>query len=191
MRLFVAIELSSEVRESIAAFQEELKPQVSWVRWVRPENLHLTLRFVGEADPSKVQALTELLSQPLVGFGPFAFELQGFGCFPTPKRARVIWVGVNPVPAELRRLQSVAESSVRQLGVEPEMRPFEPHLTIARLKRPDPALAGIISASSGRSFGRLTVSELVLFESRLSPRGASYRVLKKLGLGGTAREQLV
>lgn len=197
MRLFLAIELSPGVRESIAAFQEELRPETRWVRWVRPENLHLTIRFLGEVAPARVPALAQLVREKIVGVGPFEIAFRAVGCFPNPKKARVVWVGVDPVPAELTSLQATSETAVRQAGFDPEPRPFKPHLTIARVKQPDPVLVRKVSGLSCRSFGRVRVTELVLLESRLSPKGASYHALERLplggigGTGGTGQEQLV
>ncbi len=189
MRVFLAVELSSTVRDRIAALQDEWKPRIQSARWVRPENLHLTLRFLGEVEPSVVAALAETLPQSVRGCQPFSFSLRGGGCFPNAKRPRVVWVGVDPVPDELYRLQRAAEDTVHQQGFGPEGRGFEPHLTIARFKTqktPEKSVAPVMKALEGRDFGETRVSEFVLFESRLSPRGASYHAVERFRLGPRA-----
>lgn len=200
MRVFLAVELSSDVRTSIAALQEALKSSIRpgvAIRWVRPENLHLTLRFLGEVEPSVVTALVETLPDRVRACQPFSFSLRGGGCFPNAKRPRVAWVGVDPVPDELGRVQRAADDAVRHHGFPPEGRGFEPHLTIARFKTsktPEKSVSPLVTALEDRDFGETRVSEIVLFESRLSPRGASYHAVERFrlsGLGGTAREHLV
>ena len=163
-------------------------------RWVRPENLHLTLRFLGEVTPSVVSALVETLPQSVRGCRPFSFSLRGGGCFPKVKRPRVVWVGVDPVPDELGRVQRAVDRAVHHLGFPPEGRGFEPHLTIARFKKskmPEKTVLPLLAALEERDFGETRVPEIVLFESRLSPAEARYHAVARVQLGGTAREQLV
>ena len=201
MRVFLAVELSSPARDRIAALQYEWKPRIQSARWVRPENLHLTLRFLGEVTPSVVSALAETLPQSVRGCRPLRFSLRGGGCFPNVKRPRVVWLGVDPVPDELHRVHGAVDEAVRRHGFPPEARGFEPHLTIARVKTlPSETSAEtsaetseppLMSALEERDFGETRVSEIVLFESRLSPRGASYHAVERVRLGGTGREQLV
>ncbi len=188
MRVFLAVELASAVRESIGALQDALKSRIpgELVRWVRPENLHLTLRFLGEVEPSVVAALLETLTESVRGCQPFRFSLRGGGCFPNRKRPRVLWVGVDPVPVELGRLKQAADDAVRQQGFLPEGRGFEPHLTIARFKTSKTAetsVAPLMTALEGRDFGESPVSDIVLFESRLSQRGATYHAVERISLG--------
>ncbi|GMR23628.1 MAG: RNA 2',3'-cyclic phosphodiesterase [Acidobacteriota bacterium] len=203
MRVFLAIELSSIVRERIAALQDELKARIppgAGVRWVRPENLHLTLRFLGDVTPSVVSALVETLPEGVRGCQPFSFSLRGGGCFPNAKRPRVAWVGVDPVPDDLCRVQRAADEAVRHHGFPPEGRGFEPHLTIARFKTSktlEKSVPPLMTALEEHDFGETRVSEIVLFESRLSDTGANYHVVERVrlngldGLSGTGREQLV
>lgn len=193
MRLFLAVELSAGVREGVAAFQRELEPRLGSVRWVPPENLHLTVRFIGEEGAEVAEGLSRTLPERLENVPPCTVGFRGFGCFPNPKRARILWVGVDPVPEELRRVHALCETTVTELGVEPETRPFRPHLTIGRVKRRGRhrTLEESVPAFSDRSFGELPVSEVVLFESLLSSEGARHTTLERFRLGGSAREQLV
>ena len=194
MRVFLAVELSSTVRDRIAALQYEWKPRIQSARWVRSENLHLTLRFLGEVTPSVVSALAETLPQSVRGCRPLRFSLRGGGCFPNVKRPRVVWVGVDPVPDELRRVHGAVDEAVRRHGFPPEARGFEPHLTIARFKTSKTAeksVLPLLAALAECDFGETGVSEIVLFESRPSSAEARYHAVARVQLGGTAREQLV
>jgi 2'-5' RNA ligase len=194
MRVFLAVELSSTVRDRIAALRYEWKPRIQSARWVRPENLHLTLRFLGEVTPSVVSALAETLPQSVRGCQPFRFSLRGGGCFPNVKRPRVVWLGVDPVPDELRRVHGAVDEAVRRHGFPPEARGFEPHLTIARFKTSKMAektVLPLLATLAECDFGETRVSEIVLFESRLSPAEARYHAVARVQLGGMAREQLV
>jgi len=187
MRLFLAVELSDEVREAIAAFQNELAPQLGSVRWVPPENLHLTMRFIGEEGAKVVEGLSQTLPSRLEDIPPFTVSFRGFGCFPNARRARILWAGLDSVPEELYRLQRIGEAAVQELGVEAEVRPFRPHLTIARMKHRgrEPAVEKIVPAMSDRNFGELAVTALVLFESRLSSDGVIHRPLERFPVGRT------
>jgi len=185
MRVFLAVELSSTVRDRIAVLHDEWKARIWSARWVRPENLHLTLRFLGEVEPSVVAALVETLPESVRDCRPFSLSLRGGGCFPNAKRPRVVWVGVDPVPDELGRLRRAVDKAVRRHGFGPEGRGFDPHLTIARFetsKTPEKSVPLLMMALEERDFGEFPVSEIVLLESRLSPRGASYHAVERISL---------
>lgn len=191
MRVFVACELAPSVRQGIAVLQDDWRASIPSARWVRAENLHLTLRFVGDVEERTVDALRSSLEIVARAAAPFRYSLRGGGCFPNPKRARVLWVGVDPVADALRSLQQAVERAVRDQGLPPDDRGFKPHLTIARFKTPPRSVAELIGRLGGLDFGGTKVSEIVLFESRLSPQGARYRAVGRFALGGTKREQLV
>lgn len=183
MRLFFAIEISPDVRSAIAELQEALRPRLPSARWVAPANLHLTLRFLGECEPGAVEDLDAGLAASVRELDPFTLRFRGCGVFPNTSRARVLWIGVHVPDDGLLRLQSTVEDEVRALGFAPETRPFRPHLTIARFKKSDRALRALTPPLSEREFGCTYVSELILFESRLGRRGASYHVAERLPLG--------
>ena len=184
MRAFLAVDVSPGARAAIAALHGYQPPSL---RWVRPENLHLTLRFLGDVEPVVVTALRATLSPAVRDCWPFTYRLRSGGCFPSAKRPRVVWIGVDPVPEEMLHLHRVVETVVGEHGLSSERRVFHPHLTIARVKTPDRGVAAFVAELEGRDFGETEVGELALFESRLSPRGATYRAVERFELGRTGR----
>ncbi len=182
MRVFLAVDLDQEVRGRIAKLALDLRKDVPRARWVRPEALHLTLRFFGEVPPEGVEALGATLAEAFSGVPAFALELRGCGVFPERGSPRVLWVGLAEPPKALFELHSRAEASARALGFAPERRPFEPHLTVARFRERERDLASLLKVWEDRSFGVSPVGEAVLFESRLSSSGARYERLRAFPL---------
>jgi 2'-5' RNA ligase len=178
MRVFLAVALDSSVRGKLAALERDLRPLTRRARWVRPEGLHLTLRFFGEVSAEAVEALATSLAEAFLGLPAFALHIRGCGIFPDRRRPRVLWVGVPEPPPALFELQSRAEAVARAQGFAPEKRRFEPHLTVARFREPEKVIESILSSVEDRDFGRTEIEEAVLFESRLSPAGSSYERLR-------------
>ncbi len=178
MRVFLALDLGSEVRGKLAELGRELRPLARCARWVRPEAMHLTLRFFGEVPSEGVESLAARLGEALAGLPAFTLELRGCRVFPDRGDPRVLWVGVPEPPPALFELQSRAEAVARAVGFAPERRRFEPHLTVARFRGPEKGIDSVLSSCLGRDFGRTAVGEAVLFESRLSPAGSTYRKLR-------------
>jgi len=177
MRLFVAIEISPEVRAALAALLKELRAIAPRAKWVRPENLHITLKFLGETDSSKLAAIRNALST-IRSSQAATFRFRGLGCFPNAKRARVLWVGMEASP-NLPPLAAEIDQAMHKLGFPLEDRPFTPHLTLARFQPPGlpPELAAT-QESVPREFGSLTAGEFHLIESKLKPAGAEYTSLQ-------------
>jgi len=182
MRVFLAVDVDSEVRKKIAALERELRPAIKSARWVREEGLHLTLRFFGEISQAKAESVAEALSRAFAGLPGFTMEIRGCGVFPDGRRPRVLWVSVEKPPEALFALQSRAEAVARTLGFDPEKRRFEPHLTVARFRGPVRNIDSILVACRERAFGVTSTAEATLYESHLSPSGASYRKLRSYRL---------
>jgi len=178
MRVFLAVELDSEVRRRLAELGCELCPLTRRARWVRPEALHLTLRFFGEVAAEGVEPLAASLSKAFAGLPAFALDFRGCGVFPDRRNPRVLWVGVPGPPPALFELQARAEEVARALGFAREKRRFTPHLTVARFRGPERGIDSVLSPCGARDFGRTAIEEAVLFESRLSPSGSSYEKLR-------------
>lgn len=178
MRVFLAVDLDSELQGRLAELERELRPLARRARWVRPEGLHLTLRFFGEVSAEGVESLAASLSEAFAGLPAFALDFRGCGVFPDRGDPRVLWVGIPKPNAALFELQSRAEAVARALGFAPERRRFEPHLTVARFRGPETGVDSILSSCRDRDFGRTEIEEAVLFESRLSPAGSSYERLR-------------
>ncbi len=180
MRVFLAIDLDGAVRGRIAELADVgSEPSlVRRARWVRPEALHLTLRFFGEVPVEGVESLGAALAEALAGLPAFALALRGCGVFPERGRPRILWVGLASPPKALFELQSRAEACARALGFAPEKRRFEPHLTVARFRERERDPGSLLQAFRDRDFGVSAVTEAILFESELSSSGARYRRLR-------------
>jgi RNA 2',3'-cyclic 3'-phosphodiesterase len=177
LRLFVALELREEVRQSIRDLIASLKPLSKAARWVHPEGLHVTLKFIGYVPEDRLDAIRSALAPVR---SPRAVELRfrGIGFFPNDSRPRVIWCGVE-ISSNLLPLARAVERALEPLGVERESRDYVPHLTLARFSKPGKAseLANAAAEARDREFGSAHETEFHLFESILRPSGAEYRKL--------------
>lgn len=185
MRLFIALEIPEPVREEMTQLMGMLKGRLPKARWVRPEGMHLTLAFLGERPDGDVGSLQEALSPVFSGHAPFTAKVMGGGTFPPGRPARVAWIGVEAGPVLLSLQREVAAAVAEALDVEPERRPFHPHLTVARPAQPWPkdAIASF-AAATDRSFGEpFEVGRGVLLESHLGPGGARYEEKAVFPLG--------
>lgn len=189
MRCFVAVEIPESMRSSLGKVQDALREAFAGARWVRPDGIHLTLRFLGEVDAATVNALGEDLRILVARSGPpFSLRVGGVGFFPLRARPRVVWIGLhNPAddPGALARftaLQASIEETVRRAGLSPETRAFHPHLTLARLEGRGPRQAAADPGNVGDDLGRLPVERVRIMRSILKPSGAVYDVLRECPL---------
>jgi 2'-5' RNA ligase len=180
LRLFVACELPSEMRTALASLQEALRKKgAPRLRWVRPEGIHLTLKFLGAVPRDKVAAICEALAPTVQGIPPLALSLAEVGTFGDRRGARVLWVGMQGDLELLARLQQRVDKVLEPLGFPPERRAFSPHLTLARV--PDDvgsserqALRELAKATPAPTAPAVTIRELSLMRSILGPGGAVY-----------------
>jgi 2'-5' RNA ligase len=178
MRLFVAIELTQEIRDELTAFLSELRDASPKAKWVRAENLHVTLKFLGETDLGKLakvqQALSSIHDENLV-----TLNFRGLGFFPNERRPRVFWVGME-ASNNLNALAETIDREMHTLGFPPENRPFTPHLTLARFEPPGlPPELGIAAKNNAtREFGSLTAGDFHLIESKVKRTGAEYTTVQ-------------
>jgi 2'-5' RNA ligase len=156
------------------------------VAWVASDNFHLTMKFLGGVEESRLAEVRGALAGVAAGTAPFDVRLCGLGAFPTPGRPRVIWAGCSAGEAPLVALAEAVDRSLGALGFPREDRPFSAHVTIGRVREPrrDPALAEAIGRGASLAFGDVHVARLSLMRSDLSPRGARYTELAALPLGG-------
>jgi len=175
MRAFVAIELPEELRRTLAREQARFSAACPDARWTRPEGIHLTLKFLGQISDEQVIEVKRVLGR-IGRFQTFTLRAQGYGFFPSAKRPRVFWVGLD-APPDLALLAKRVEAAMAEIGFPPENRSFSPHLTLARFKipRPQPRLQELLANQENQLLGTFEVSEFFLWESKLSPRGAEYR----------------
>lgn len=180
-RLFVAIELPTEIQQKLDIAEKHFKRFARDAKWVRVQGIHLTLKFLGYVEPARISAIEEALSHQC-GVPPFVVEAKGCGFFPNSRRPAVFWVGVHAEP--LAPLQQAIVEAMAALGFEKEKRPFSAHLTLARFRDPHGLipLAQEVEKYNEGSYGKFLVSEFVLFESILHPQGAEYRALRRFAL---------
>ena len=186
LRLFIAVELSPEIRQALgrvqADLQRQLPPRV--VRWTIPDGIHLTLKFLGDTPEPLVPAVSQGLQAAAASFEPFELRVAGFGCFPNPHRARVLWAGVPRIPQPLAGVQRAIDLHMARLDFARETRPFSPHLTLGRVSdRISPSeretLAGVLARTQVGDLGAVQVDEIILFKSDLQPGGAVYTALAR------------
>jgi len=173
MRLFVAIDLPAEVISALERLVNRLRP-LARISWTRPDNWHLTTKFIGEWPDARVGEIEAAL-RALVGREPMPIRVRGLGFFPNPRAPRVFWAGVE-APESLAVLARDTEKALARLGIEQERRPFSPHLTLARIKEPTPldALHQAIGKLTLMDFGSFTADRFCLYRSTLQPGGAVY-----------------
>lgn len=180
IRAFIAISLSEEVHKGLDQVLRDLKSRQTGgaVRWVPGENIHLTIKFLGDVSLASLEMLTTMLQTEAARHPQFEFSVGGLGAFPTPRRPRVVWVGVE-APAELASLQRGVETEMARLGYAPEDRPFSPHLTLGRVTRNAASddlhrLSNILETYKVGFLGVTRVQAIHLFRSDLRPSGAVY-----------------
>ncbi len=183
MRLFVAVPFPAEVKNELGRLVDDWRKEKDKVGWVKKENLHLTLKFLGETPLEKLDALKRNLAANLNDSKIFSTSLSGAGAFPNLNRARVIWIGVSEGKEKLTELAQKIEEATRPLGFPAEERAFSAHLTIGRVKdsRLTEPLLAKVRACTFEAQG-IIVSEVVLYQSELAPGGAVYMPLARFEL---------
>lgn len=189
IRAFIAFELPPEATAALAGAQQALgKGKEGGVRWVAPEGIHLTLKFLGNLEEGQLPQLKAALAEAATAEGPFTLQLGPPGAFPSPRSPRVLWIGLEGELEELARLQQAVEEKVSLLGFPTEARPFSPHLTLGRVKpEVSPAARRLLGDKVAQAPPTETISfrvdSLSLMQSTLTPRGAHYQALARFPLG--------
>jgi len=184
LRCFISIELPPEVKENISEAEARLKGLGADVKWINPDSLHITLKFLGSTPEDRLPEIKNALALAIKGHEGFGLLLKGMGAFPNMKHPRVIWAGIED-SERLIGLQKAVETAMSGLGYEPEGRAFKPHLTIGRVRslKAVESLMKELSLSGGLSFGAVSADEVSLMQSELHPTGARYFKLAGFGLG--------
>lgn len=183
MRLFVAADLPLDLRRRLAAVQEAMRSVSPAVRWVRPEGIHLTLKFLGETDDGRRAAIAAVLGEAGSGLAPFRLAAAGAVPFPERGAPRLIWAGIEGDLESVRRLAVAIDRAAATLGFPPEGREFKAHLTLGRVRGPargDWRAALLRAGEEAR--GEFEVREYVLFQSRPGPGGSIYTPLQRFPL---------
>lgn len=180
MRTFIAIEIPPAVKTALAAMQTELRRAAADVAWTKPENLHLTLRFLGEIEERRLQTVKRVCDEAAATVPPFVLRLNGGGVFPNLRQPRVLWAGLAGEIEMAAQLQSRLEQALTAQGFAPEDKPFNPHLTVGRVKSQQNArqVAALAEIQSLPEIA-FEVREIVLMKSDLHPTGARYTALAK------------
>lgn len=179
LRAFIAVELPLEIRQAVYHHTSKLREEIGdLVRWVPMENMHLTLKFLGDVSPPNVELLSQMLHAETDLFNCFDLRFHGLGSFPNLKRPRVIYIGIQ-APAVLESLHRGIESASRRLGYESEERGFSPHLTIGRVRQnvaatEQQAIRHALEHTKIDSLGSARVDSVQLFKSDLRPTGSVY-----------------
>jgi 2'-5' RNA ligase len=200
MRLFIALDIDSGIRERMARFLDGVRNFAPDVRWVSAQSFHVTLKFIGERAPEEAEEIKRSLAT--IKAPPASVSFRGYGFFPNPRAARVFWVGIESGP-ELTSLAAHVDESLLRLGIPREERAFSPHLTLARAgdnrhprggsgrpgfapgDRPNSRFARLqekLQPLPSPEFGQMTASEFFLYESKLLPGGAQYIKLARFPL---------
>ena len=187
IRSFIAIELPKELKQRLAQLETQLKvDRQPWVKWVKPDSIHLTLKFLGNIAVDTTAVITRAIEASVRGIKPFHLKVKELGVFPNLKRVQVAWVGISGDTDKLTRLQKHLESNLSPLGFSAESRSFTPHLTLARLNErasPDERQAfGQLIASTRFENGDIKVDAISLMKSQLTRAGAIYTRISLVSL---------
>jgi 2'-5' RNA ligase len=183
MRVFVAVELPEKIKNQIAVVQSELKKTQAQVSWVKPGNIHVTLKFLGEVGEEKMKEVFIAAERGGKGTKKFRMSLKGLGGFPNLNRPRVIWVGTASGEKELCELQGRVETELEKVGFSRDDRKFSAHFTLGRARFPN-GLEGLAEKVEKTEFSspEFTVEQVVVMQSQLNPAGSIYTPLKKIPL---------
>lgn len=183
LRTFIAVNLPDEIRARIGEFQKVLQENRGPVKWVRPEGVHVTLKFLGNVEVSRIFEISQVVGIILRKYSPFSITVGGVGCFPHPKRPNVLWIGIHEGKEVLSNMAKELDGALDRLGFPKETRPFSPHVTIARVGK-----GGKVQTIVERLFQKgfppqsFFVHCVDLMKSELTPQGAIYTCLQSFKL---------
>ncbi|HEY84882.1 MAG TPA: RNA 2',3'-cyclic phosphodiesterase [Chloroflexi bacterium] len=185
-RLFIAIDLPPEARQSLARVQDKLK-SVRAIRWAKPQQIHLTLQFLGDTPIARVEAISDALQLEVSSLSSLGLTLNGVGVFPNPKRPRIIWAGLGGEGDALKALHRAVISATQTVGFQAEKRPFKPHLTIGRVQKwakssDYAAIRQVIQRNPIAEIATFSVDHISLIRSQLKPTGPIYTQLARVDL---------
>jgi 2'-5' RNA ligase len=184
IRTFIAVDLDKAVRNRTIALQEVLVKTGMEVKWVEPENLHVSLVFLGEVEDRKVVNVCRIVEEVAQKHPCFLMSVATVGCFPNPRRPRVLWVGIGEGAQPLCAIHDELEKPLSKLGYRREERKYSPHITLGRVKsdRPTEKLASELAQHAGWKGGEFQVNEVLVMGSKLTPTGPEYTILSRAKL---------
>jgi 2'-5' RNA ligase len=212
MRTFIAIEMPPQVRDAIAAAQQQLASAKVRISWVKPEGIHLTVKFLGDIADEQVGDVKAALDNIAARFSAFSFTVSGAGAFPSAAAPRVLWLGCESKPVgkvfmpvaegapigtktqvetrtQLEELIAAVDVEMEKHGFAPDFHDFKAHVTLGRIKfpKPDPALTAALDSLKAKSFGTVQVGALHLMKSELNPDGATHEKISSHPLRSAAK----
>jgi 2'-5' RNA ligase len=181
VRTFICLQLPLFARDRLASIQQRLRESETQVNWVRPQNIHLTLKFLGLVPAEGLQDVVEAVQRAAVPGPSIPLELNVLGCFPNRRAPRVVWAGLKRFPEELRVLQQRVEEELVAIGFPAESRPFSPHFTLGRV-RTERNIRKLVAAMQAERLEplRFEVAEVVVMASRLHPSGGLYTPISRI-----------
>ncbi len=188
IRSFIAVELPENLKKELIRFEDDLRKKVpDCARWVNPDGIHLTLKFLGNIRPEKVEEIRRAIEESCRNTLPFELKVTEIGVFPSLRRIQVIWIGVSGDLDRLVELQKSIDANLKRLGFTPETRPFTPHLTIARIREsasPEDRkrLSEVLSEVKCELMSPVRVESISLMRSDLTPGGAIYHQICEIPL---------
>jgi 2'-5' RNA ligase len=175
IRSFVCIEVPPSIKARIEELQRALHRSDVPISWVKPSNIHLTIKFLGDVAASRIQSVRQAVERACQSVSPFEITVDGAGCFPSAKSPRVLWVGLAPLPDELRRLHSNIEAELEGEGFARDAKRFAPHLTMGRVRDPFKAKQTVENLlATGFAAETFRASEVIVMRSELHPSGSIY-----------------
>jgi 2'-5' RNA ligase len=186
LRTFIAIDVDQTIRDRCLALQKSLARSGAELKWVEEENIHLTLLFLGEVDDRDLPALCRAVADRCATRRAFSMSVETVGCFPNPRRPRIVWVGIGEGASEVVALHDVLEPPLLEMGCyRREQRAYTPHITLGRIKGEDPSgnLAAVLARQAHWRGGETMVRELHVYSSELTSSGPIYTLLSRAKLG--------
>ncbi len=186
IRTFIAVETPPEVRARAVTLIGHLAPTPANVRWVEEENLHWTVKFLGEVPSNDISEICDAVAGAIAELKPFEIEVAGAGAFPTAARPRTVWIGVSRGEPQFVELHDAIDAALGELGFRSENRRFRPHMTLGRVRRSPQGIRELADMMAGQSefeAGKMQVDEVAVFASHLDRNGPRYQALAHLPLG--------
>lgn len=187
IRSFLAFELPREIGSIVERVSREVRTSPLEASWVKPENIHLTVVFLGNIETQEMEAMAETVKGVCMGYRPFRVSLKPMGCFPNSRNPRVLWLGLDADPERMTRFRDALQRGLKSYGIREEERPFRPHLTLGRFRKPlrmEAQLNRLMSAYRDLTSPVCSLHELVLFKSDLKPGGSVYTKMQSFPLTG-------
>ncbi|GJQ59877.1 MAG: RNA 2',3'-cyclic phosphodiesterase [Candidatus Scalindua sp. AMX11] len=184
LRLFIAIEIEKRIKERILEFLNQLKETDVRIRWMAYENLHVTVKFIGDVDPIILPSLVKSLESVASRCRPFRIQIGNVAVFPTAKRPRILFVGLGDKENNLVNIFEEVETEIEEFGIKRELRKYVGHITIGRIKSQKNIhkILELLPSYSDRFFGQETVNHITLKQSELTPKGPIYSTLNRFTL---------